>query len=110
MTQIDFIYRSSPIYINGGWVQIDRNTYISPVGSTTKYKLICSMSIPPTPHKHFFKRAGEFFAYSLFYPPLPLETRKIDIIEKETPGTYFNFYGVDFSNWMSVPHPTKIKK
>ncbi len=28
-TRIDFIYRSSNIYVNGGWIQIDENSYIS---------------------------------------------------------------------------------
>ena len=28
----------------------------------------------------------------------------IDIIEKEAPGTYFNFYNIDFSTWMTIPH------
>jgi len=39
-TRIDFIYRSSMIYINGGWIQMERDAYIQPKGSTTKYRLV----------------------------------------------------------------------
>ncbi len=37
-TRIDFIYRSSELYVNGGWIQMDGNAYISPVGSSMKYR------------------------------------------------------------------------
>ena len=107
-TRIDFIYRAPHHYYNGGWIQMDRNAYISPVGSSTKYRLIQAINIPIAPTKHYFKRKGEFHTYTLIYPALPRNTQKIDIIEKEAPGTYFNFYGVDFSNWMTVPHPAYV--
>jgi hypothetical protein len=104
-TRIDFIYRAPDCYINGGWIQMEGTAYISPVGSGTKYSLIQAINIPIAPVKHYFKRKGEFHTYTLIFPALPAATQKIDIIEKEAPGTYFNFYGVDFSKWMSVPHP-----
>lgn len=104
-TRIDFIYRAPDKYINGGWIQMDSNAYISPVGSSTKYRLLQAINIPIAPLKHYFKHKGEFHTYTLIFPALPRETEKINIIEKEAPGTYFNFYGIDFSNWMTVPHP-----
>lgn len=107
-TRIDFIYRSSMIYENGGWIQMERNAYIKPVGSTTKYRLLRAIGIPIAPLKHYFKRQGEYHSYSLIFPALPASTKSIDIIEKEAPGTYFNFYGVDYSKWMNVPHPMDV--
>ena len=104
-TRIDFIYRSPDHYINGGWIQMEGTAYISPVGSGMKYRLVQAINIPITPIKHYFKREGEFHTYTLIFPALPTSTEKIDIIEKEAPGSYFNFYGVDFSKWMTVPHP-----
>jgi hypothetical protein len=104
-TRIDFIYRASCYYINGGWIQMDGNAYITPVGSGIKYRLLQAVNIPIAPLKHYFKRKGEFHTYTLIFPALPVNTQKIDIIEKEAPGTYFNFYGVDFSQWMTIPHP-----
>ncbi|MFM1829018.1 MAG: hypothetical protein RL624_1259 [Bacteroidota bacterium] len=103
-TRIDFVYRSSMIYINGGWIQMDAGAYIQPVGSATKYGLIKAVGIPIAPLKLYFKRQGQYHTYTLFFPPLPKDTTKINIIEKEAPGTFFNFYGIDYSNWMTVPH------
>lgn len=107
-TRIDFIYRSSHLYVNGGWIQMDAGAYIQPVNSNSKYGLIKAIGIPIAPQKHYFKRQGEFHTYTLIFPALPKNTRQIDIIEKEAPGTYFNFYGVDYSNWMTVAHPTDL--
>jgi hypothetical protein len=107
-TRIDFIYRSSELYENGGWIQMEGNAYISPVGSSIKYRLIKTIGIPLTPLKHYFKNKGEFHTYSLIFPALPSETKKIDIIEKLAPGNYFNFYGIDYSKWITVPHPADI--
>jgi len=107
-TRIDFIYKSSMIYENGGWIQMERYAYISPVGSTSKFRLIRAIGIPITPLKHYFKRQGEYHPYTLIFPALPKDTKCIDIIEKEAPGTYFNFYNIDYSKWMTVPHAADL--
>ena len=93
-TRIDFIYKSSMIYDNGGWIQMDPDSYIQPIGSSTKYKLVKSIGVPLTPLKHYFKRQGEYYPYTLIFPALPKDTKAIDIIEKLAPGSYFNFYNV----------------
>ena len=103
-TRIDFIYKSPSYYINGGWVQIEANTFIRPCGSQKRYTLVKALHIPIAPIKHYFSRSGEFLRYTLLFPALPKNTTKIDIIEKEAPGTFFNFYNIDFSTWMTIPH------
>jgi len=103
-TRIDFIYRAPSYYINGGWIQMERNSFIRPVGSETKYTLIKAIHIPISPSKHYFNRSGEYLRYTLLFPALPKSTRKIDVIEKEAPGTYFNFYNIDFTTWITIPH------
>jgi hypothetical protein len=109
-TRIDFIYRSPNEFHNGGWIQMELNAYISPAGSTMKYRLLRTIGIPIAPLKHYFKRKGEFHNYSLIFPALPSGTSKIDIIEKEASGNYFNFYGIDYSKWITVPHPMDISQ
>ena len=109
-TRIDFIYKSSMIYDNGGWIQIDPNSYIQPIGSSTQYKLVKAIGIPLMPLKHYFKRQGEFYPYTLIFPSLPKDTKAIDIIEKLAPGTYFNFFNVDFSSWMTIPHAADLPR
>ena len=109
-TRIDFIYKSSMIYDNGGWIQMERNAYIQPVESSIKYTLFRAISIPIAPVKHYFKHQGEYHCYTLIFPALPKNTKSIHIIEKIAPGSYFNFFHVDFSAWMSVPHAADIPR
>lgn len=109
-TRIDFIYRSSMIYINGGWIQMEADAYIQPVGSTTRYRLVKAVGIPIAPLKHYFKKQGEFHTYTLIFPALPKNTVKINIIEKEAPGSYFNFYNIDYSKWITLPHAADIPR
>jgi hypothetical protein len=93
--RIDFLYYASPIYINGGWVQIHPSTFIRPVGSQTKYKLIGTVNIPKNPVKHYFKTQRDMLFYSLLFPLVPKDVTHIDIIEMESNlGTWFNFYNV----------------
>ena len=107
-TRIDFIYRSSSVFINGGWINMDAGAYIQPVDCNTKYGLIKAIEIPLAPKKHFFFRQGEIYPYTLIFPALPKNTYQINIIEKEAPGNYINFYGVDYSKWMTLPHAAEL--
>jgi len=109
-TRIDFIYRSSEVYENGGWIQIDKDSYIQPKGSSRKYRLVKAIGIPLTPLKHYFKRQGEYYSYTLVFPAVPKTTQSIDIIEKLAPGFFFNFYNIAYSKWMSVPHAADIQR
>lgn len=107
-TRIDFHYRSPEHYHNGGWIQMDKGAYIQPVNSSQKYTLVKAIGIPIAPLKHHFKRKGEHHVYTLIFPALPKHTKKINIIEKDAPGTYFNFYNVDYAQWMTVPHAADL--
>ena len=109
-TRIDFLYKSPNHYINGGWVQMHDCAFIRPVGSEQRHRLVQAINIPIAPQKHYFKRCGEHLRYTLLFPALPKSTRKIDIIEKEAAGTYFNFYNVDFAKWMIIPHASYQKR
>lgn len=97
-TRIDFLYRASSYYENGGWVQISRLTFIRMVGSEQKLRLLKAVNIPITPTKHYFKSTHDMLAYTLYFPALPKNCEKIDIIEGEVGGTkWFNFYGVSMN-------------
>ncbi len=94
LTRIDFFYWAPNKYINGGWASMEPSSFIRPVGSSVKMKMVGSFGIAIAPNKHYFKRCGEMLYYSLFFPALPKGTQAIDIIELEKPGNYFNFYDV----------------
>jgi hypothetical protein len=107
-TRIDFSYRSPDHYMNGGWISMDAGCYIQPAGTEERYGMIEAIGIPIAPKKHYFNRSGEFFTYTLVFPGLPKSVTKINIIEKEAPGNFFNFYNVDYSRWMNIPHPMDV--
>ena len=96
LTRIDFVYRASPKYIKGGWVQIDRETFIRPVGTAMRLTLVQAVNMPIAPKKHWFREAGQCLYYTLYFPALPAGVVAIDIIEREAarPHNFFNFYGV----------------
>ena len=102
LTRIDFMYRNP--YDYSGWIQISGNSFIRVAGSQVKLGLVKAVNIPIAPTKHFFKRKGDYLAYTLYFPALPKGTKKIDIIEREASGgTWFNFYGVSMQTvWNDV--------
>ena len=97
-TRIDFIYKSSKIYENGGWIQMDSGCFIRPIGSETHYRMVSAINIPLAPSKYYFKSKGQVHHFSLLFPPLPKSVKQIDIIEKLAEGTYFNFFRVSLQH------------
>jgi hypothetical protein len=93
-TRIDFVYIAPKQYINGGWIQIDSGCYIRPIGSEVRYKMVNAINIPLAPSKYYFKSKGQVHHYSLLFPALPKSIKFIDIIERFSEGTYFNFFKV----------------
>lgn len=93
-TRIDFVYISPKDYKNGGWIQMDANCFIRPVGSEIRYKMKQAINIPIAPNKYHFKRSGQVLRFSLLFPALPKEVKAIDFIEKHAEGTYFNFFNI----------------
>ena len=95
LTKIDFIYYAKPYYVNGGWVQISRDTFIRPKGSGLRLKLISSTNISIAPKKTYLNSTKAILCYTLYFPALPESTKSIDIIECESVGgNWFNFYDV----------------
>ena len=92
-TRIDFVVVAGKY----GWVDIEPNTFIRPVGTDSRLTLVKAQGIPVAPRQYFFKNRTESLYYTLFFPSLPKNVSEIDIIESEHsfPGhCYFNFYGV----------------
>ena len=97
-TRIDFIYIAPKKYPNGGWVTIDRNSYIQACGLSKKYYLIKAINIPINPDKHYFKKCGQVLQFTLLFPAIPKSVTEIDIIEQLAPGNYFNFFRVSLTH------------
>lgn len=99
-TIVDFIYYAPQYYINGGWVSIDKSTFIRPKGKDLKLTLVKAVNIPMAPNKHYFKNKGDILLFSLYFPAVPIGTTTIDIIEcdLDIEDNWFNFYGVSLQN------------
>lgn len=94
-TRIDFVYYASRIYSGGGWVRIHDTCFIRPCKTKQKLKMLRAVNIPIAPKMHHFKSNKDCLYYTLYFPPLPKDTKEIDIIEMETSDpSFFNFYGV----------------
>lgn len=93
-TRIDFVCIASKLYKNGGWIQIDSECFIRPIGSEVRYQMVSAINIPLTPLKYYFKSKGQVHQFTLIFPALSKTVKHIDIIEKLAVGTYFNFFKV----------------
>nr|WP_320056951.1 serine protease [uncultured Bacteroides sp.] len=100
-TKLFFRYTSPSTYLNGGWVSINKNTFIQDNLTGKKYYLQRAENIPISPETYNFKSVGEKLEFILYFPPIPDTVSTIDIIESENDEA-FNFYGVNikyiFSN------------
>ena len=93
-TRIDFVYIASKLYKNGGWIQIDSECYIRPIGSEVRYQMVKAINIPLAPSKYYFTSKAQVHHFTLLFPALSKTVKHIDIIEKLAVGTYFNFFKV----------------
>ena len=59
-TRIDFITYASMFE----WVQISKDTFIRPIGSTQKLKVVKIINIPITPAKYYFINRNDVLSYA----------------------------------------------
>ncbi len=95
-TKVDFGYVAKDIYINGGWIRIEPETFIENKITKQRYTLINAENIPLAPIHHYFESTKDWRYFSLYFPPLPQKDCVINIIEVEngTPND-FNYYNIE---------------
>lgn len=94
LTRIDLVYIAPRYYQNGGWIQINPECYLRPFGTNERYQLVEAHNIPYAPGKYYFKSPGQVHRFSLLFPALPKNVKKLDLIEKLGDATSFNFFRV----------------
>lgn len=107
-TLIEFHYRTSELYANGGWINIHPGSFIQPFGTNKKMGLWKAFDVPLAPKKRYFEYIWTHHTFALLFAPLPKKTTCINIIESYLPGTHFNFRELDFSNWWTIPHAVDL--
>jgi len=94
-TRIDLGYQTTSYYNKGGWVRMSEQTYIRLLPDGDKLTITGAENIPIGKTRHEFKTTKDWLYFSLYFPPIPFKTCKMELIEKEkTDGTDFNFYDI----------------
>ena len=113
-TRIDFKYTSSQEYINGGWIKMERNSFIRDTLSKRTYPLLFALNIPIAPEKFHFRRKGQAHylhpCISCPYRSLqkPLTSSKRKLLGITSTITTSNTKGGSISNHMTIISTIKI--
>lgn len=75
----------------GAWFCADKNIYLKSEENNFQTSIIKSVNIPTCPEKHNFKAKGEVLRFSLYFPPIPENITRINLIENcENACFFFN--------------------
>lgn len=74
-------YISKQKYVNGGWVNIWPTTYLVDENNLIFISLLHADGVPMSPEKHYFKKPGEVFQFTLLFPGLPKDWKKFSFRE-----------------------------
>jgi len=84
-------------YINGGWVSISKDTYISTDKDSKKLYLIDAEGIYLSPNKYEYSSIYDELSFKLIFPPIG-EANSINMIECEDNEKCFNFKKISISS------------
>lgn len=101
-TKIDFGYSSSTFYERGGWLHINKKTFISVNSSEKEYNLLKAEDIPFVPNQLSFKTSNDWLFFSLYFEAIPFNTKSIDVIENVEDKNGFNFYRIPLEDGLEI--------
>jgi hypothetical protein len=81
-------YVSKLFYANGGWVNIDGDTYLENADTFEQLELLNAIGIPYAPFRHYFKNAGEIKNFSLIFPKIPKYWKTFHLVERAGSGSF----------------------
>ena len=95
-TKIDFGYTAKEMYIKGGWIRMEKDTFIEIKETGKRYFLTHSEGIPINPEYHYFESIKDWRYFSLFFTAIPPTNCTINIIEIENGSINdFNYYDIE---------------
>ena len=95
-TKIDFGYTAKEIYDSGGWIRMEKDTFIEIKETGKRYVLTQAIGIPINPEHHYFESKKEWRYFSLYFPAIPQTDCMINIIEIENGSKNdFNYYDIE---------------
>jgi len=102
-TKVDFGYQTNDDYFKGGWVRIDKETYIRVQSSKREFGLIRAEHIPIAPEQHHFSTIKDWLYFSLYFQPMSPHDMIIDLIENEADDrTNFNYYDIEIKRECAI--------
>lgn len=101
--------KASDRYLHGGWVNMSGSTYLLDRWRNKKYYILRAQGIPLQPERHYFEYTGQSLSFRLFFPRLPENVSKVDLIECPDRDDCFNTYGIylteEAGSYESEPAP-----
>ena len=95
-TKIDFGYTAKEMYDSGGWIRMEKDTFIEIKETGKRYVLTQAIGIPINPEHHYFESKKEWRYFSLYFPAIPQTDCMINIIEIENGSKNdFNYYDIE---------------
>ena len=95
-TKIDFGYTAKEMYIKGGWIRMEQDTFLEIKETGKRYVLTEAIGIPINPEHHYFESKKEWRYFSLYFPAIPQTNCTINIIEIENGSKNdFNYYDIE---------------
>lgn len=83
------------MYENGGWVNINRATFLEKSGGKSEgLSLLHAINIPLAPEKHYFKKHGDSIRFTLYFPAIPKDWTSFSLIEKSEQGNAFRAHNL----------------
>jgi len=80
-TYLHCIYNATSKYINGGWVNMHKTSYLESDKSKVRLQMLNAIGVPLAPNKHHFNRVGEYLKFTLIFPAIPKDWKIFDLIE-----------------------------
>jgi hypothetical protein len=87
-TMINCRYISKPYYANGGWVNIDGDTYLENADTFEQLELQHVIGVPLAPFRHNFNKPGELKCFTLLFPKVPKYWKSFHLVERAGAGSF----------------------
>jgi hypothetical protein len=102
-TKIDFGCTAKEMYIKGGWICMEKDTFIEIKETGKCYVLSQAIGIPINPEHHYFESKKDWRYFSLYFPAIPQIDCTINIIEIENGSrNNFNYYDIELKMFEGV--------
>ena len=102
LTKIDFGYTSTDYYERGGWVHINKKTFVCVEGIEKEYALLKAENIPFAPNQLSFKTSNDWLYFSLYFEAIPFSAKSIDLVENADKKNSFNFYKIPLEDGLEI--------